>query len=99
MSNTLPFVSPKIQVPKWYTCTISPFPYYNGDGKVEYKQVMYAINQPDSAIQNELLHKLRFTTLEGGEIINISNLHLLLCVRQIRPYYQFELLEGPDEIK
>ena len=99
----MPFVLPKIPVPKLYTCTISPFPYYNGKGEVQYDQVMNAINQPDSAIHKELVHKLGYNMelkiMLGeneatiGDLVHITNLSLVLVITETNPYYRFEKAE------
>ena len=43
MSNIVSSVLPKIPAAKVYACTISPFPYYNGNGQVEFDKVMVAV--------------------------------------------------------
>lgn len=90
MSNIVSSVLPKIPVAKVYTCTISPFPYYNGNGQVEFDKVMLAINQPNSGLYKELLHKLEDDKIAIGDLIHLTNLSMTLVVVGTNPYYQFE---------
>lgn len=90
MSNIVSSVLPKIPVAKVYTCTISPFPYYNGNGQVEFDKVMLAINQPNSGLYKELPHKLEDDKIAVGDLIHLTNLSMTLVVVGTNPYYQFE---------
>jgi len=73
MSNIVSSVLPKIPAAKVYTCTISPFPYYNGNGQVEFDKVMVAINQPNSGLYKELMHNLNMVKL----LLEMSSISLI----------------------
>lgn len=95
MSDIVSSVLPKIPAAKVYACTISPFPYYNRNGQVELDKVMVAINQPNSGLYKELMHKLEHTTVAVGDIIHLTNLSMSLGVVAATPYYQFaKIKEG-----
>ena len=89
MSNIVSSVLPKIPAAKVYACTISPFPYYNGNGQVEFDKVMVAINQPNSGLYKELMHKLEHSEVAVGDVIHLTNLSMALVVVAATPYYQF----------
>ena len=90
MSNIVSSVLPKIPAVKVYICTISPFPYYNGNGQVELDKVMVAINQPSSGLHKELMHKLEHGEIAVGDFIHLTNLSMTLVVVAVNPYYRFE---------
>ena len=89
MSNIVSSVLPKIPAAKVYACTISPFPYYNGNGQVELDKVIAVINQPNSGLYKELMHKLEHNEVAVGDIIHLTNLSMSLVVVAVNPYYQF----------
>ena len=89
MSNIVSSVLPKIPAAKVYACTISPFPYYNGNGQVELDKVIAAINQPNSGLYKELMHKLEHNEVAVGDVIHLTNLSMSFVVVATNPYYQF----------
>lgn len=93
MSNIVSSVLPKIPAAKVYACTISPFPYYNGNEQVEFDKVMVAINQPNSGLYKELMHKLEHGEFAVGDVIHLTNLSMTLVVVATTPYYQFVKIE------
>lgn len=93
MSNIVSSVLPKIPAAKVYACTISPFPYYNGNGQVELDKVMVAINQQNSGLYKELMHKLEHDEIAVGDVIHLTNLSMALVVVAATPYYQFMKIE------
>ena len=90
MSNIVSSVLSKIPAVKVYACTISPFPYYNENGQVEFDKVMVAINQPNSGLYKELMHKLEHNKITVGDLIHLTNLSMTLVVVTANPYYRFE---------
>lgn len=89
MSNIVSSVLPKIPAAKVYACTVSPFPYYNGNGQVELDKVIAAFNQPNSGLYKELMHKLEHNEVAVGDVIHLTNLSMTLVVVAANPYYQF----------
>ena len=51
---------------------------------------MLAINQPNSGLYKELLHKLEDDKIAVGDLIHLTNLSMTLVVVDTNPYYQFE---------
>lgn len=51
---------------------------------------MVAINQPNSGLYKELLHKLEDGKIAIGDLIHLTNLSMTLVVVGTNPYYQFE---------
>ena len=96
MPNIVSSVLPKIPAANVYACTISPFPYYNGNGQVEFDKVMVAINQPNSGLYKELIHKLEHGKVAVGDIIHLTNLSMTLVVVGTTPYYQFAKIKEGD---
>lgn len=50
---------------------------------------MVAINQPNSGLYKELMHKLEHGEVAVGDIIHLTNLSMTLVVVAATPYYQF----------
>ena len=50
---------------------------------------MVAINQPNSGLYKELIHKLEHSEVAIGDVIHLTNLSMTLVVVAANPYYQF----------
>lgn len=50
---------------------------------------MVAINQPNSGLYKELMHKLEHGEVAVGDVIHLTNLSMTLVVVATTPYYQF----------
>lgn len=55
---------------------------------------MVAINQPNSGLYKELMHKLEHGEVAVGDVIHLTNLSMTLVVVATTPYYQFVKIEG-----
>lgn len=56
---------------------------------MELDKVIAAINQPNSGLYKELMHKLEHNEVAVGDIIHLTNLSMSLVVVAVNPYYQF----------
>ena len=52
-------------------------------------KVIAAINQPNSGLYKELMHKLEHSEVAVGDVIHLTNLSMTLVVVATNPYYQF----------
>ena len=57
---------------------------------------MVAINQPNSGLYKELIHKLEHDKITVGDIIHLTNLSMALVVVGTTPYYQFAKIKEGD---
>lgn len=57
---------------------------------------MVAINQPNSGLYKELIHKLEHDKVAVGDVIHLTNLSMTLVVIGTTPYYQFAKIKEGD---
>lgn len=58
---------------------------------------MVAINQPNSGLYKELIHKLEHSKVAVGDVIHLTNLSMTLVVVGATPYYQFAKIKEGDK--
>ena len=57
---------------------------------------MVAINQTNSGLYKELIHKLEHSKVAVGDVIHLTNLSMALVVVGATPYYQFAKIKEGD---